>query len=199
MTTLNPAQALGILLEGNRRFMDGHPTRPHQTTDRRTEIINGQEPFAAIITCSDSRVPPEIIFDCGLGDLFVIRDAGNVLDDAMLGSVEYAAEHLGVSVVMVLGHSRCGAVTAAVQGGHAPGHIGSIIERIRPAIEQAATSGRSSVDAVIDGAITANVKLAVAELRAAQPILTRLIADEKLLVVGARYELETGQVNLLSE
>lgn len=224
-TRLDAEQALAVLADGNRRYAGGHPTYPHQTTGRRAEIVTGQQPFAVIITCSDSRVPPEIIFDCGLGDIFVIRVAGNVLDDVVLGSVEYAAEHLGVGVVMVLGHSRCGAVTAAVQAfgktspssaespsrtvSHAPGHggaadhISALTERIRPAVERAAASGKDAVDAVVDavvdGAITANVELGVAELRASQPVLARLVAEGKLLVVGARYELETGQVRLLSE
>lgn len=195
MTHLNPTQALELLLEGNRRFMAGQPAHPHQTVDRRAEIVGGQEPFAAVITCSDSRVSPEIIFDCGLGDLFVIRIAGNVLDDVVLGSIEYAAEHLGVGLAMVLGHSRCGAVTTATQGGHPHGHIRSLAQRIRPAVEQAKASGGD----VVDAAITANIELGVAELRASRPILARLIAEGKLKIVGARYELETGQINLLSE
>ncbi len=203
MTPLNLNQALETLLDGNRRFMAGQPAHPHQATERRTEIVSGQQPFAAILTCSDSRVPPEIIFDCGLGDLFVIRVAGNVLDDVVLGSMEYAVEHLGVGLVMVLGHSRCGAVTAAVQGGHVPGHISSITERIRPAVERAFSSGAGVIDAAIDAivneAITVNVQLSVAELRVSQPALAQLVAEDKLLVVGARYELETGQVRLLSE
>lgn len=188
------------LLDGNRRYASGASLHPRQSAYRRAEILDGQHPFAAIITCSDSRVPPEIIFDCGLGDLFVIRVAGNVLDDVVLGSVEYAAEHLGVGVVMVLGHSRCGAVTAAVAGGHPHGHssaadhISALTERIRPAVERAAAAGGD----VVDVAITANVALVVAELRASQPILARLIAAGSLQVVGARYELETGLVNWLA-
>jgi carbonic anhydrase len=195
MTILDSSKALERLLDGNRRFMAGQPAHPHQGADRRAELMCGQEPFAAILTCSDSRVPPEIIFDCGLGDLFVMRVAGNVLDKVLLGSIEYAAEHLGVRLVMVLGHSHCGAVTAAVEGGHPSGHIKSLTKRIRPAVQQAATSGGDAIDA----AVTANVQLDVAKLRASQPILAHLIAEGKLLIVGARYELETGQVRLLDE
>ncbi len=203
VTRLSATQALTTLVDGNRRYAAGHPMYPHQTTDRRAELVTGQQPFAVIITCSDSRVPPEIIFDCGLGDLFVIRVAGNVLDDVVLGSVEYAAEHLGVGLVVVLGHSRCGAVTAAVQGGHVPGHISALTERLRPAVERALTSGEgvidAAIDAIADGAITVNIQLSVAELRVSQPTLAQLIAEGKLLVIGARYELETGQVRLLNE
>lgn len=193
MTQMDANQALAALFAGNRRYVAGQSAHPHQTSGWRAETARGQNPFATILTCSDSRVPPEIIFDCGLGDLFVVRVAGNVLDDVVLGSIEYAAEHLGVSLVLVLGHSHCGAVTAAVEGGHAHGHIGSLTERLRPAVERATAAGCD----VVDAAITANVELAVAELSASQPILAHLIAQRKLQVVGARYELETGLVGLL--
>lgn len=195
MTFADGAKALEKLLEGNRRFVAGQAEHPRQGTGRRAELMGGQNPFAAILTCSDSRVPPEIIFDCGLGDLFVLRVAGNVLDKVLMGSIEYAAEHLGVGLVMVLGHSHCGAVTAAVAGGHPAGHIGSLTKRIRPAVEQAAASGGD----VVDAAVTANVRLGVAKIRQCQPILAHLVAAGKLQVVGARYELESGEVRLLDE
>ncbi len=193
MTQMDANQALAALLAGNRRYVAGQSAHPHQTSGWRAETARGQNPLATILTCSDSRVPPEIIFDCGLGDLFVVRVAGNVLDDVVLGSIEYAAEHLGVSLVLVLGHSHCGAVTAAVEGGHAHGHIGSLTERLRPAVERAATAGQDLVEA----AVTANVALTVAELRAAEPILAELIAEHRLHVVGAHYDLDTGLVALL--
>lgn len=193
MATFDSARGLSDLLDGNRRYASGAGLHPHQSAYRRAEILGGQQPFAAILTCSDSRVPPEIIFDCGLGDLFVIRVAGNVVDDVVLGSVEYAAKHLGVGLVMVLGHSRCGAVTAAVQGGQPHGHIGSLTERIQPAVERAKAWGGD----VVDAAITANVELAVTELCASQPILAQLVTEGNLLIVGARYELETGLVVVL--
>lgn len=197
MPPFDSERILSDLLTGNRRYASGASLHPRQSAYRRADIVGGQEPFAAILTCSDSRVPPEVIFDCGLGDLFVVRVAGNVLDDVVLGSLEYAAEHLGVELVMVLGHSRCGAVTAAAAGGHAHGHghIGSLTARIRPAVERALAAGGD----VVDAAITANVELAVAELRASQPILAHLIAEGRLRIVGARYELETGLVGWLSD
>ncbi len=138
-------------------------------------------------------MPPEIIFDCGLGDLFVIRVAGNVLDDVVLGSIEFAVVTLGVGLVLVLGHSRCGAVIAAVEGGEPPGHIRSVVERIRPALAQAQASGGDIVDATI----RANITMSVAALRASQPILAQRVADGGLQVAGARYDLDTGFVHLL--
>lgn len=193
MACITSTEALAELLAGNQRYMAGRLAHPHQVAERRVETACGQNPFAAILTCSDSRVPPEIIFDCGLGDLFVVRVAGNVLDDVVLGSIEYAAEHLGVGLVMVLGHSHCGAVTAAVQGGHPHGHIGSLTERLRPAVERAAAASQDLVEA----AVVANVALTVAELRGAEPILAGLIAADRLRVVGAHYDLDTGLVTLL--
>lgn len=190
---LAASEALSVLLAGNQRFAADASLHPRQAADRRAKVSGVQQPFATILTCSDSRVPPEIIFDCGLGDLFVVRVAGNVLDDVVLGSVEYAAEHLGVSLVMVLGHSHCGAVTAAVQGGHPHGHIGSLTELLRPAVERAAAASQDLVEA----AVVANVALTVAELRGAEPILAELIAADRLRVVGAHYDLDTGLVTLL--
>lgn len=194
MACITSTEALAELLAGNQRYMAGRLTHPHQVAERRVETACGQNPFATILTCSDSRVPPEIIFDCGLGDLFVVRVAGNVLDDVVLGSIEYAAEHLGVGLVLVLGHSRCGAVTAAVQGTHPRGHIGSLTDRLRPAVQRAAAAGQDTLDA----AITANIELTVAELRAAEPILAQQIADGRLQIVGAHYDLKTGLVELLN-
>ncbi len=138
-------------------------------------------------------MPPEIIFDCGLGDLFVVRVAGNVLDDVVLGSVEFAVVSLGVELVLVLGHSRCGAVIATVEGGEPPGHIRSLVERIRPALAQARAAGGDLVDMTI----SANVAMSVAGLRASQPILAPLVANGRVQIVGACYDLDTGFVHLL--
>lgn len=193
MACLNTTEALAELLDGNQRYIAGQLAHPHQALARRIETACGQNPFAAILTCSDSRVPPEIVFDCGLGDLFVVRVAGNVLDDVVLGSIEYAAEHLGVSLVMVLGHSHCGAVTAAVGCEHCHGCISSLTERLQPAITQASAAGGDMIEATI----TANIALTVAALRASQPILAQRIAAGALQVVGAHYDLDTGRVELL--
>ena len=126
------------LLAGNRRYASGAGHHPHQSAYRRTEVLPAQHPFAVIIGCSDSRVPPEIIFDCGLGDLFVVRTAGHALDDAGYASVQYVVEHLGVQLIVVLGHSGCGAVSAVIDGVEAPGHLGILIARLQSAVEAAA-------------------------------------------------------------
>ena len=130
-------RALQKLMEGNTRYVSARLAHPNQTPARRAEVSEGQHPFAVIVGCSDSRLPPEIIFDQGLGDLFVVRLAGHVLNDEALGSIEYAVEHLGTQLIMVLGHDRCGAVTAAVKEGDASGHLGSIMKAIAPAVKKA--------------------------------------------------------------
>ncbi len=137
---INGDEALKKLIGGNKFYVAGKSRHPHQTIERRTELAKGQNPFAVILGCSDSRVPPEILFDQGLGDLFVVRVAGNVVDNAVQGSIEYAVEELGVPLIMVLGHERCGAVKAAVdvveKGGELPGQIETIIDKIKPAVEK---------------------------------------------------------------
>jgi len=181
------------LLEGNKRFADGKPSHPNQTFERREHEAKGQHPFAVVVSCSDSRVPPEIIFDQGIGDLFVVRVAGNILDDAGLGSIEYAAEHLHVSLIMVLGHERCGAVEAAVKGGEAPGHIKSLVEALRPVVENA--KGRPGD--LAENAMRTNVKMVVDHLKESKPILEHLVHKGTLSVIGARYDLDDGRVTLI--
>jgi len=132
---LTPDQALERLLQGNQRYVAGKATHPDQTAERRLGLASGQAPFAIILTCADSRVAPELFFDQGLGDLFVIRNAGNILDDHVIGSMEYAVEHLHAGLIVVVGHGQCGAVSAAVAGGEVPGHIRSVTEAIAPALE----------------------------------------------------------------
>jgi carbonic anhydrase len=183
-------EALARLKAGNERFVTGQVIHPNAGAERRAEVAKGQKPFAIVVGCSDSRVGPEVVFDQGLGDLFVVRTAGNVVDDVALGSIEYAAEHFGVPVIFVLGHTRCGAVAAAVAGGEAPGHVGSVIEKIKPAVEE--TKGKEG-DAV-DNAVRANVRNVVNQLRGAGPILLGLVKAGKLRVVGGCYDLDTGRV-----
>lgn len=181
------------LLDGNKRYVDGKPSHPNQTPERRRHVAKGQHPFAVVVCCSDSRVPPEIIFDQGIGDLFVVRVAGNIVDDAGLGSIEYAAEHLHVSLIVVLGHERCGAVEAAVKGGEAPGHIKSLLETIRPAVEKA----KGKPGDLAENAMRTNVKMVVDHLKASKPILEHLVHKGTLTVVGARYDLDDGMVTLM--
>lgn len=190
---INPDQALQKLVEGNKRFVASATSHPNQTAARRTEIAGGQHPFAAILACADSRVAPEIVFDQGLGDLFIVRVAGNVLNDQGIGSLEYAVEHLHAPLIVVLGHAKCGAVAAAVAGGHAPGRIHTIVESLEPSVK--AVQGMSG-DAV-DLAIKANVERVVKQLRGMQPILEEHIKQGKLKVVGGRYDLATGNVEIL--
>ena len=192
--TLTSDQALTQLLRGNERFVAGWPDHPNQSARRRREVTEaGQHPFAVILSCSDSRVPPEIIFDQGLGDLFVIRVAGNVLDDIVLGTIEYAVEHLHAPLIMVLGHDQCGAVTAAVQGVEVRNHIQSLAEALRPAVAIA----RAQEGDVISNAIDANVHQAVTTLQASEPVLAHAVAEGQLKVAGARYNLDTGKVKLI--
>lgn len=184
--------AIRRLSEGNRRFASSKPTRPNQTAERRAEVSEkGQKPFAVIIGCSDSRIPPEILFDQGIGDLFVIRVAGNIVDDVILGSIEYAVDHLNVPLVVVLGHGKCGAVTATVQGGETPGHIGSIAAKIAPAVEIA----RKLTGDLTDNAIRANMELVVNAIRTAEPIMTKALEEGKTRVIGAYYDIDSGEVD----
>ena len=162
-----PRQAVAALAAGNARFVAGTATHPDQSVDRRAEVAPAQHPIAVIVSCSDSRVPPEIVFDQGLGDLFVVRCAGNVVSNEDLGSIEYAAEHQGVRLVVVLGHQRCGAVTAAAQSDHAPGHIDSLVRAIRPAV----LAVRGKPGDPIDNAVRANVRLVVHRIATSQPII----------------------------
>lgn len=181
------------LLDGNKHFVEAKLLHPDQSAERRTEVAKGQHPFAAVVSCSDSRVPPEIIFDQGVGDLFVVRLAGNILDDAAIGSLEYAVEHLGVSAIVVLGHERCGAVEATLKGGEAPGHIGSLTHAIQPAVEK--TKGLPG-DA-LDNAVRANVANGVELLKESAPILKEAVEKHHLTVIGARYDLDDGAVTFL--
>lgn len=186
-------ESLALLMDGNARFTSGEVIRPHQTTTRRAELAKGQSPVAIILTCSDSRVSPELYFDQGLGDLFVIRNAGNVLDDHVLGSIEYAVEHLHTPLIVVVGHEKCGAVSAAVAGGHAPGHIASIVESIEPAVEAA----KDQPGDKIDNTVCANARRSAQQVSEAPPFLTEALKSGKLKIVAARYELSTGRVVIL--
>ncbi len=185
--------ALRLLMEGNKRYASERCEHPNHQAGRRLAVAKGQHPFAIVLTCADSRVAPEILFDQGMGDLFVHRVAGNIVDDAILGSIEYGAEHLHAPLVVVLGHERCGAVDATLKGGTAPGHIGSLVAAIRPAV--VATKGRPG-DA-LDNAVRANVLQVVEQLKGSRPILAELVEHGRLTIVGGRYDLETGQVEIL--
>ena len=189
---LDAEEALAKLLQGNKRYVAGKPLHPNNSAKHRTQVATGQHPFAIIVSCSDSRVPPEVLFDQGLGDLFVIRSAGHVVDDFALGSIEYAVEHLGSKLIVVLGHERCGAVDATVKGGEAPGHIKSVVEAIRPAVAKA----KGKHGDVLCNAVKSNVKMTAEKIKGAGPILTEPIEDGLLKIVGAYYDLDTGAVEM---
>lgn len=190
---VTPDAALARLRDGNQRFVTAALAERTQLSERRTELTKGQHPFAIVIACADSRVAPEIIFDQGLGDLFVVRNAGNLLDDHVIGSVEYAVEHLHATLVIVLGHSACGAVTAAVAGGEAPGHLGAIVESLAPAVKMA----RQKPGDAVENAVRINARLSAAALAQSEPILHEAATEGRLKVVAARYDLATGQVEFL--
>ena len=184
--------ALRMLLAGNRRYRLNFPSHPHQTGEFRVKTSRAQNPFAAILACADSRVPPEIVFDEGIGDLFVVRVAGNIVDDAVLGSLEYAVEHLGVELIMVLGHSGCGAVKATLEGGEPGTHIEKLAEAIRPAIKRIPATAKDR----LASAVEENVRLGVQQLKDAKPILQHSCGSGRLEIHGAVYDLTTGAVNL---
>ncbi len=191
--SVSPDESLKRLQDGNERFVAGTPTQTTKDASRRTEVAQGQKPFAIVVSCSDSRVGPEVVFDQGLGDIFVVRTAGHVVDDIGLGSIEYAVEHLGSSLILVLGHERCGAVAATVAGGEAPGHIPAIVKAIKPAV--AKTKGQAG-DAV-DNAVRAQVVEVVGQLQKADPVLAERVKAGKLKVAGARYDLDSGRVEII--
>src|SRR5437763_7984513 len=208
-----PAEAMSRLKEGNGRFTSGNQQHPHESSEERTllatnsyenaslifpdmakrreEVTKSQHPFAIVLGCADSRVPPEIVFDQGLGDLFVLRVAGHVIDDHSLGSIEYAVDHLPVRLVVVLGHQRCGAVKAAKETiaakGEAPAHIQSLVTAIQPAVEATAKGH-------LEATVRENVKNVVQALRSSAPVLKAKVDSGELKVVGAYYSLDTGSV-----
>jgi carbonic anhydrase len=195
-------QALDRLREGNARFVAD--IRSHATVARRShreDLADGQEPFAIILGCSDSRVPAEIVFDQGLGDLFVIRVAGNIVAPSQVGSVEFAASKFNTRLVVVLGHSRCGAVEATLEelqrpSGRQSRNLSSIVDRVRPSVEALlATEIRHDPAALIRDAVRANVRVSASQLRHGSELLESLIAREGLIVVGAEYSLESGIVD----
>lgn len=216
-----PAEAISRLKEGNGRFTAGNPQHPHESVDerkymaansyenagtislgmtseqaakRRAELAKSQHPFAIILSCSDSRVPPEIVFDEGLGDLFIVRVAGNVLNDEGLGSIEYGVDILGARLIVVLGHQSCGAVDAAMKTvaakGKAPGHIQSLVTAIKPVVD-------STPKGDLETTIKANVKHVVDALRSSTPILKARVDSGDVQVIGGYYTLDTGAVTFL--
>ena len=198
-TTMTPDQALAALKEGNDKFLTDAPYRQANDRDRRLEIARGQTPFAVLVSCSDSRVPPELLFGRGLGELFIVRNAGNTVDTTALGSIQYAVAELGVPLVVVLGHERCGAVDAAVkvvkENATFPGAIGQMVESIVPAVLRA----QSQQGDLLDNAVRENVRRTVNRLRTSEALFQELLRAGKLKIVGARYDLDNGDVDFFDE
>lgn len=191
-SSLSPDEALQKLMEGNQRFVRHQLQHPDQTEARVHEVAQAQHPFATVLSCADSRVPAEIVFDQGIGDIFDVRIAGNIVTPESIGSIEYAVALLETPVLMVLGHERCGAVTAAVQNEPLPGEIGTFVKAILPAVQRVKDQPGNAVD----NAVTANVRYQI-ELLQRSPLITERVQAGQLKVVGGRYDLDTGTVTMI--
>jgi len=200
---ISAADALARLREGNRRFVAGQTTTLLVANEaRRATLLDGQEPFAIVLGCSDSRVPAEIVFDQGLGDLFVIRVAGNIVAPSQVGSVEFAATRFGTKLVVVMGHSQCGAVTATLEemlglSTTQSRNLLAIVDRIRPSLEALRSGRGADPGALMQDAVVANVRASVNHLRHGSELIEELAAKRGLMVVGATYSLESGIVTFL--
>lgn len=193
MKNLNSDEALKELLDGNQRYVDEKQSYPRQDKARRAEVAEDQNPFAVVIGCSDSRIPPEIIFDQGLGDLFVIRVAGNTVGNVCIGSVEYAVEHLGIQLVLILGHKRCGVVKTAASGDDVHHHLGSLVKTAKVAVEKA----KGKEGCLIDNAVKENVKLLIEKLQSADHFISDYVKEGRVKIVGAYFDLDTGGVEII--
>jgi len=200
-TTLTADEALARLKDGNTSYLTDSPVRSVVGRERRLEIARNQTPFAILVSCSDSRVPPELLFGRGLGELFIVRNAGNTVDTVALGSIEYAIAVLGVPLVVVMGHERCGAVEAALsvveKNTVYPGSMNQMLEPIIPAALIAKASGAKGED-LLDAAVKENVKRVVTRLRNSEPVLLEPLRTGKVKVVGARYDLDDGAVEFFA-
>jgi carbonic anhydrase len=198
MTQFSGYMALQELLSGNDRFVKGEMRHSDQDKWKREELTSGQTPSAVVLGCSDSRVPPSVIFDQGLGFIFVVRTPGHIIDDVALGSIEYAVEHLGTELVMVLGHTGCGAVTLAMQEENAEGHLGRIQKLVHDVVAWADGGEVDVIDVTtVEDAVEVNVRGAAGQVRAAEPVIAPLVSSGKVMVVGAVYDLGTGEVRVL--
>ncbi len=199
-TTLTPDQALQLLKEGNDNYRTDAPFRGQQGRERRVELARGQAPFCVLVGCSDSRVPPELLFGRGLGELFIVRNAGNTVDTAALGSIEYGVGVLGCPLIVVLGHEACGAVAAAVdvveKGTTFPGVIGEMVQPIVPAVLEARRMGGG--ESLLDKSIVSNAKRVANRLATQSPVLQEAMRGGKLKIVPARYDLDDGHVDFLN-
>jgi len=188
-------EALELLFAGNKRFLDGKLEHPNHCEESRKGLVSGQDPLAVVLTCADSRVPPVDVFDQGLGDLFVVRVAGNIISDHILGSIEYAVSHLHTPLVMVMGHSSCGAVGAVAQGVKLHGHIASLT----PSIDAALKKAKGMAGHWHDNAAKELAKTTAKKIEESEPIVADLVKEGRVLVVATYYDLATGEVSMLSD
>jgi len=188
-------ETLKMLMSANQNYVAGKLSQ-RDLSARRAELVKGQSPSAVVLTCSDSRVLPEYIFDQGLGDIFVIRVAGNVTDPIALGSIEYAVEHLHTPLIIVMGHDKCGAVSAAVNGGEPEGNIGAIVKKISPSVDKVKATGKTGDD-LLNAAIIENAQNVAANLTKDSAVIKHLVNEKKVRIVPAKYSLATGKVDLL--
>lgn len=188
-------EALQRLKDGNERFYTGSPVNPHRTTKRIKDTASGQKPFAVVFGCADSRVPPAVVFDAGIGDLFVIRNAGHICSTYALGSIEYAVSVLDTRLIVVLGHQSCGAVTAGLQQQKQSSSINAIVEAIQPAV----TDVEKDFNTALHKTIINHIGLTVEKLKNESSLISRLTEDGGVAICGAYYRLETGQVRFLTE
>ncbi|WP_202971059.1 carbonic anhydrase [Saccharothrix sp. ALI-22-I] len=199
-TSLDAESAWRMLAEGNQRFVTGHQTHPHESLNWRESLVAGQHPFAVILGCADSRVPPELVFDEGLGDLFTIRAAGEVLDNSVLGSVEYALEHLGVPLVVVLGHAKCGAVSATVDvvrgRAEVSGEVSTLVRSIEPAV--LSTPPDADEARFLATAVDNQAKRVASLMQERSATIRTAVAEHGVKVVAASYQLDTGKVTRLT-
>ncbi|XHX78324.1 MAG: carbonic anhydrase [Stenomitos frigidus ULC029] len=190
---LSPDAALKQLMAGNQRFVQHQPQYPDQSAKRLQEVAQVQHPFATILSCADSRVPAELVFDQGIGDVFDVRIAGNIASPEAIGSIEYAVVLLGTPLLLVLGHERCGAVTAAVQNKPLPGQIGTFVKPILPAVKRV----KDQPGDAVDNAVVANVQYQMEQLQRS-PLLAERVQAGELKIVGGRYDLDTGTVTIVA-
>lgn len=192
---ISASEALQMLKDGNQRFISGKSIHPHSDFERIKEVAKGQKPFVTINGCSDSRVPPELIFDQGFGDVFVVRNAGNVSDTDEVGTIEYGTEHLGTNLVVVVGHTKCGAVTAVAKGDHVEGNIPKLVDNIVPAVDKVKhLRHNEEYTKWINEAIIENVNQSIKDILAKSEIVSHLVKEGKVKIVGAIYDTDTGKV-----
>jgi carbonic anhydrase len=188
-------EALQKLMDGNKRYVSGNLAKKNIGETRRNELSKGQKPFAIVITCSDSRVPPEILFDQGIGDIFVIRVAGNIVDPIVLRSIEYGAEHLNAPLLFILGHTKCGAVTATLDILETKGELCPLAKKIMPAVEKAKKKGGTK-DEILETAIKENVKNVYKDVMKSK-IISHLVQEDKLKIVAGEYNITTGKIAMI--